>query len=73
MLFYWFISRGRGSSGPWLLFISENGYGKRVPVSSFRTSSLNRVGLKGYKVGYLLSLISERKCLLQSRAVLWVC
>ncbi|EPS61472.1 hypothetical protein M569_13325, partial [Genlisea aurea] len=35
--------------GPWLLFISESGYGKRVPVSSFKESRLNRVGLKGYK------------------------
>lgn len=40
---------GKGFSGPWLLFISENGFGKRVPLSSFRTSSLNRVGLIGYK------------------------
>ncbi|OMO69847.1 hypothetical protein COLO4_28907 [Corchorus olitorius] len=37
------------SSGPWLLFISENGYGKRVPLSSFRQLPLNRVGLIGYK------------------------
>ncbi|CAA0827412.1 Probable DNA gyrase subunit A-chloroplastic/mitochondrial [Striga hermonthica] len=41
---------GRGLAGPWLLFISENGYGKRVPLASFRTSPLKRVGLKGYKV-----------------------
>lgn len=40
---------GKGFSGPWLLFISENGFGKRVPLSSFRTSSLNRIGLIGYK------------------------
>ncbi|KAI4323668.1 hypothetical protein L6164_023255 [Bauhinia variegata] len=37
------------SNGPWLLFVSESGYGKRVPLSSFRLSSLNRVGLIGYK------------------------
>lgn len=36
-------------SGPWLLFVSESGFGKRVPLSSFRLSSLNRVGLIGYK------------------------
>ncbi|XP_050209643.1 DNA gyrase subunit A, chloroplastic/mitochondrial [Mercurialis annua] len=36
-------------SGPWLLFVSENGYGKRVPLSRFRLSVLNRVGLIGYK------------------------
>ncbi|KAF3627786.1 hypothetical protein FXO37_29679 [Capsicum annuum] len=36
-------------NGPWLLFVSESGYGKRVPVSRFRTSPLNRVGLIGYK------------------------
>ncbi|AAF19580.1 putative DNA gyrase A subunit [Arabidopsis thaliana] len=39
------------STGPWLLFVCENGYGKRVPLSSFRRSRLNRVGLSGYKVG----------------------
>ncbi|XP_054802228.1 DNA gyrase subunit A, chloroplastic/mitochondrial [Prosopis cineraria] len=36
-------------NGPWLLFVSESGYGKRVPLSSFRPSRLNRVGLIGYK------------------------
>lgn len=39
----------KSQNGPWLLFVSENGYGKRVPLSSFRISSLNRVGLIGYK------------------------
>ncbi|XP_027359649.1 DNA gyrase subunit A, chloroplastic/mitochondrial isoform X1 [Abrus precatorius] len=42
-------SNAKGQNGPWLLFVSENGYGKRVPLSSFRISSLNRVGLIGYK------------------------
>ncbi|KAK4476672.1 hypothetical protein RD792_015832 [Penstemon davidsonii] len=42
-------TRGRGYSGPWLLFISESGFGKRVPLGNFRMSPLNRVGLKGYK------------------------
>ncbi|PIN16287.1 DNA topoisomerase (ATP-hydrolyzing) [Handroanthus impetiginosus] len=42
-------SHGRGFSGPWLLFISESGFGKRVPLANFRMSPLNRVGLKGYK------------------------
>ncbi|KAG9129325.1 hypothetical protein Leryth_016624 [Lithospermum erythrorhizon] len=41
--------QSRKQHGPWLLFISESGYGKRVPVSSFRTSPLNRIGLIGYK------------------------
>lgn len=41
--------RGRSNSGPWLLFVSESGYGKRVPLSSFRRCPLNRVGLIGYK------------------------
>ncbi|KAE8076288.1 hypothetical protein FH972_014950 [Carpinus fangiana] len=36
-------------NGPWLLFVSESGFGKRVPLSSFRASALNRVGLIGYK------------------------
>ncbi|KAL8512856.1 hypothetical protein ACS0TY_019119 [Phlomoides rotata] len=40
---------GKGVTGPWLLFISESGHGKRVPLASFRTSPLNRVGLIGYK------------------------
>lgn len=39
----------KGVNGPWLLFISESGHGKRVPLSSFRSSPLNRVGLIGYK------------------------
>ncbi|KZV47303.1 DNA gyrase subunit A, chloroplastic/mitochondrial [Dorcoceras hygrometricum] len=42
-------THGRSLSGPWLLFISESGFGKRVPLSSFRMSPLNRVGLIGYK------------------------
>ncbi|XP_022864165.1 DNA gyrase subunit A, chloroplastic/mitochondrial [Olea europaea var. sylvestris] len=42
-------THGKDLSGPWLLFISENGFGKRVPLAKFRTSPLNRVGLKGYK------------------------
>lgn len=37
------------TDGPWLLFVSENGFGKRVPLSRFRQSPLNRVGLIGYK------------------------
>ncbi|KAL7239173.1 hypothetical protein ACSBR2_005134 [Camellia fascicularis] len=41
--------RGRSMSGPWLLFVSESGFGKRVPLCSFRLSPLNRVGLIGYK------------------------
>ncbi|GMP60950.1 hypothetical protein CsSME_00023613 [Camellia sinensis var. sinensis] len=40
---------GRSMSGPWLLFVSESGFGKRVPLCSFRLSPLNRVGLIGYK------------------------
>ncbi|XP_004499748.1 DNA gyrase subunit A, chloroplastic/mitochondrial isoform X1 [Cicer arietinum] len=39
----------KSHNGPWLLFVSESGYGKRVPLSFFRMSSLNRVGLIGYK------------------------
>lgn len=49
MKFCYFRS-GKGMSGPWLLFVSESGFGKRVPLSSFRLSPLNRVGLIGYKV-----------------------
>ncbi|KAI8546048.1 hypothetical protein RHMOL_Rhmol07G0085600 [Rhododendron molle] len=45
------VAQGRGKrmKGPWLLFVSESGFGKRVPLSSFRMSPLNRVGLIGYK------------------------
>ncbi|CAL8118165.1 unnamed protein product [Prunus armeniaca] len=39
----------RSVKGPWLLFVSESGYGKRVPLSRFHSSKLNRVGLIGYK------------------------
>ncbi|KAJ8447226.1 hypothetical protein Cgig2_030457 [Carnegiea gigantea] len=39
----------KGMRGPWLLFISESGHGKRVPLSRFHLSSLNRVGVIGYK------------------------
>ncbi|KVI08482.1 hypothetical protein Ccrd_013144, partial [Cynara cardunculus var. scolymus] len=39
----------KGAHGPWLLFVSENGVGKRVPLSEFRESRLNRVGLIGCK------------------------
>lgn len=45
-----YLCSGKEVSGPWLLFISESGHGKRVPLASFRTSPLNRVGLIGYKV-----------------------
>lgn len=43
------LSDGKRASGPMLLFISESGIGKRVPLSSFRVSSLNRIGLIGFK------------------------
>ncbi|OVA15130.1 DNA topoisomerase [Macleaya cordata] len=43
-------NRGKDLSAPWLLFVSESGLGKRVPLSSFRLSPRNRVGLKGYKL-----------------------
>lgn len=39
----------QSTNGPWLLFVSESGLGKRVPLTSFRTSRLNRIGLIGYK------------------------
>ncbi|KAM3699938.1 hypothetical protein ACJW31_05G063200 [Castanea mollissima] len=42
-------SSAKSLNGPWLLFVSESGFGKRVPLSSFRASPLNRVGLIGYK------------------------
>ncbi|KAH7667363.1 DNA topoisomerase (ATP-hydrolyzing) protein [Dioscorea alata] len=42
--------QGRDLRPPWLLFISESGHGKRVPLSNFRQSKFNRVGLRGYKL-----------------------
>lgn len=43
------LSHSKRASGPMLLFVSESGIGKRVPISSFRLSPLNRVGLIGFK------------------------
>ncbi|WOL16199.1 DNA gyrase subunit A, chloroplastic/mitochondrial isoform X1 [Canna indica] len=43
-------SRGKNLGPPWLLFVSESGHGKRVPLSAFRLSNFNRVGLLGYKL-----------------------
>lgn len=43
-------SQGRDLRPPWLLFVSESGHGKRVPLSNFREYKFNRVGLKGYKL-----------------------
>ncbi|CAN8259821.1 unnamed protein product [Cochlearia groenlandica] len=43
------VSIVKQSTGPWLLFVCENGHGKRVPLSSFRLARLNRVGLIGSK------------------------
>lgn len=43
-------SRVKDLSPPWLLFIAENGLGKRVPLNAFRQSSFNRRGLHGYKL-----------------------
>uniref|UniRef100_A0A2N9HR55 DNA gyrase subunit A n=1 Tax=Fagus sylvatica TaxID=28930 RepID=A0A2N9HR55_FAGSY len=42
-------SSAKSLIAPWLLFVSESGFGKRVPLSCFRASPLNRVGLIGYK------------------------
>jgi hypothetical protein len=44
------LDSAKSLNGPWLLFVSESGYGKRVPLSRFHSSRLNRVGLIGYKV-----------------------
>lgn len=45
-----FKNQGKDLTAPWLLFVSEGGFGKRVPVTNFNLSSLNRVGLIGYKL-----------------------
>ncbi|KAG2544959.1 hypothetical protein PVAP13_9KG397557 [Panicum virgatum] len=45
-----YSSRVRYRCPPWLLFIAENGIGKRVPLNAFRQSRFNVVGLVGYKV-----------------------
>lgn len=64
--FFIFGSSGKGLRGPWLLFVSESGYGKRVPLSRFRMSALNRTGLIGYKVCMLKNKekAEEQKALL---------
>lgn len=41
--------QGKTITAPWLLLVSESGFGKRVPLSTFRITPLNRVGLIGYK------------------------
>uniref|UniRef100_A0A1D1YYY0 DNA gyrase subunit A, chloroplastic/mitochondrial n=1 Tax=Anthurium amnicola TaxID=1678845 RepID=A0A1D1YYY0_9ARAE len=43
-------SQGKYLGPPWLLFVSESGHGKRVPLSRFRMSNFNRVGFVGYKL-----------------------
>ncbi|KAL5209965.1 hypothetical protein ABZP36_005588 [Zizania latifolia] len=40
----------RDLSPPWLLFISENGFGKRVSLNAFRRGNFNRVGLQSFKL-----------------------
>ncbi|KAG2544958.1 probable DNA gyrase subunit A, chloroplastic/mitochondrial [Panicum virgatum] len=45
-----YSSRVRYRCPPWLLFIAENGIGKRVPLNAFRQSRFNVVGLVGYKL-----------------------
>lgn len=70
--FSFYDSSNKGN-GPWLLFVSESGYGKRVPLSSFRLSPLNRVGLIGCKVWWpschLLSLF-PMSCSLKSELLI---
>uniref|UniRef100_A0A0E0KKM2 DNA topoisomerase (ATP-hydrolyzing) n=1 Tax=Oryza punctata TaxID=4537 RepID=A0A0E0KKM2_ORYPU len=43
-------SRVKDLSPPWLLFIADNGFGKRVSVNAFRQGNFNRVGMQGYKL-----------------------
>ncbi|XP_078149625.1 DNA GYRASE A [Carex rostrata] len=45
-----FLNKSNNQLPPWLLFVAENGYGKRVSLSMFRLSPFNRVGLRGYKL-----------------------
>lgn len=55
--------RGRDLGPPWLLFASESGRGKRVPLSAFRLSMFNRMGLRGYKVQFVFfHFIEESIC-----------
>ncbi|CAL9753619.1 unnamed protein product [Musa acuminata subsp. burmannicoides] len=42
--------RGKDIGPPWLLFVSESGHGKRVPLSAFRLSSFRKVGFIGCKL-----------------------
>ncbi|GLJ14423.1 hypothetical protein SUGI_0233090 [Cryptomeria japonica] len=42
--------QGKIISAPWLLLVSENGYGKRVPLSKFRATTLRCIGVMGYKL-----------------------
>ncbi|KAL5703523.1 DNA topoisomerase (ATP-hydrolyzing) [Ranunculus cassubicifolius] len=45
-----FEDQKKDGTAPWLLFVSEGGFGKRVPLANFNLSSLNRTGLIGYKL-----------------------
>jgi DNA gyrase subunit A len=38
------------AAGPWVLLITQRGYGKRVPVSSFRQTTRAKVGVRGIKL-----------------------
>ncbi|XP_052107569.1 uncharacterized protein LOC127740560 [Arachis duranensis] len=49
----------KGQKGLWLLFVSESGYGKWVPLSSFRIPPLNQVGLIGYSTITQLSTSTD--------------
>ncbi|CAF1703545.1 unnamed protein product, partial [Brassica napus] len=39
-------SAEKQSTGPWLFFVSENGYAKRVPLNSFKPSLVGLIGSK---------------------------
>jgi hypothetical protein len=57
ILIYDFISRkGNKSKAPWLLMVTEDGFGKRVPIKAFPKGVAGRVGVIGCKVSIIVMI-----------------
>ena len=55
ILIHDFISReGNKSNAPWLLMVTEDGFGKRVPIKAFPKGVAGRVGVIGCKVSIVV-------------------
>lgn len=57
ILIDYFISRkGKKSNAPWLLMVTEDGFGKRVPIKAFPKGVAGRVGVIGCKVSIIFKI-----------------